>query len=96
MFSDSEHPRYSLASFFDGGPHPNKSEDPCPALHDADIITGIDTMQQHEFIVYGRNAFEEIAKAGDPRELVILRVEIDQEDLEKFVALVEAVKGCRW
>jgi hypothetical protein len=86
-----------LEAFLDDNMGPNLSGgcDPRPVLHGADIIFGVDIMSGHEFIVFGRDVLEEIARSGQSRRLRVLYIGIDQEteELEKLLAMVQVVKG---
>jgi hypothetical protein len=77
------------------GLEPNPDADPEPMLQSADIITGVDVMSCHEFLVYGRQTLERIAASMADEVVSVLRIGLDEEtdELEKLVVLVEQVKG---
>ena len=66
-------------------------------LHDAQLIIGRDVMSRHEFIVYGRDLLERIAKGKKGMGVSVVVIEVDQgeesDDLEKMIAMVRTVKG---
>jgi len=64
-------------------------------LHEADLILGSDVMSQQDFLVYGRDTLEEIARSGEERLLKIVRIELDEEteELEQLIGLVSEIKG---
>jgi hypothetical protein len=64
-------------------------------LREADVIIGVDVTSGHQFPVYGRAAFERIARTGQTEWLRITLVPLNQEtgDLERLLAVVQAVKG---
>ena len=84
-----------IDALFGDGMSPNLASDPRRCLRDAEIVFGVDWMTEHEFIVYGRESLKEIARAGEPKALAVLRIGLDQEtdELEKLIALIRAVKG---
>jgi hypothetical protein len=69
--------------------------DPFDLVAAADVILGVDTGSGHEFVLFGRPAWERAA--GDEGDAAgrVLRVELDQatDDLERMVALVRLLKG---
>ena len=77
------------------GLEPNVDADPEPMLQSADIITGVDVMSGHEFLVYGRQTLERIATGTADEVVNVLRIALDQEtgELESLVAVVKYVKG---
>jgi hypothetical protein len=85
-----------IAAFFDSsGVRPNKSPDYRPRLAAAQIILGVDRTSGNEFLLYGRELLERIARGTEAVPAAVLRIEMDQEtdDLERATALVELVKG---
>lgn len=86
-----------IDALFDEGVGPNLSgeHDPRESLATADVILGVDVMTEREFLVYGRDALEDVTEGGEPRPMVVLRVGLDQEtdELEKLIALVQTTRG---
>ena len=74
---------------------PNMEIDAPQILADADIIFGQDVMDQHYFLVYGRQLLKRIHKSRKPEALRVLVIEIDQEtdELELLIVLMEKTKG---
>jgi hypothetical protein len=64
-------------------------------LAEADVIFGVNVMEDRNFLVYGRKAIEEIALTGKKKDLRVVRIALDQEtdELEKLIALVTVIKG---
>ena len=64
-------------------------------IEDAEVIIGIDRLTQKEFLIYGRERLQEIARSAEARGVNFLQIEFDQrtDDLEKLLALVNFVKG---
>jgi hypothetical protein len=77
------------------GLEPNVDADPEPMVRSADIITGVDVMSGHEFLVYGRQTLERIATGTADEVVNVPRIALDQEtgELESLVAVVKYVKG---
>jgi hypothetical protein len=85
------------AFFASDGINPNPEFNARLALTSADLIFGVDVMSRHEFLVYGRDALDRIARTGVEEDLRVLAIELDQDEgsdeLEQLIALVEVVKG---
>lgn len=64
-------------------------------LRQAHLIVGHDWMSQRDFILYGRELLDEIARTTVSRKVAVFRLGLDQEteELEQAVALVKKVKG---
>jgi hypothetical protein len=73
----------------------NPDADPQPVLESADIITSVDVMSGHAFLVFGRQSLERITVGAEGELTHVLRIGLDEEtdELEKLVVLVEQVKG---
>jgi hypothetical protein len=84
-----------IEALFGEGLSPNLDANPRRALHEADVILGVDVMSQREFLLFGRDAIDRIIATGKAEMCRVLRIELDQEttELEKAVALVRTVKG---
>src|SRR5262249_18735718 len=94
--NESFPPAVPIRALFDeAGVRPNLSADPRRALHDAEMIFGVDVASGNEFIIYGREALARIALGRVARPVRVLRVSLDQatEELEQLIALVRVVKG---
>lgn len=67
------------------------------ALEAAQVILGHDVMTGHEFILFGRQTVERIARGIEPEGAVTLRVALDHDpasgDIARITALVAAIKG---
>jgi hypothetical protein len=76
-------------------PNPEHADEIRQALHDAEVIFGVDVMSQHEFLVYGRHVPQQVLDTGQERDVHVLRIGLDMEtdELERLVALVRVVKG---
>ena len=74
---------------------PNPSFDARQALHDAEVILGVDVMSEREFLVYGSETLRLIVANKRPADCRVLRIGIDQEsdELERLLAIVQVVKG---
>jgi hypothetical protein len=85
----------SIEAFFGEGIRPHAGWDGQQVMSEADVIIAHDTMTTDEFVVFGTAALEAIVESGEDSELVVLKVEIDQEtdDLEKLCGLVMITKG---
>jgi hypothetical protein len=83
------------ALFAPGGINLNPEVEFREWLTEAEVIIGIDVMSRHRFLVYGRDALEEVVRSGEPREMDVFAVELDREtdELERLCALAEVVKG---
>jgi len=86
-----------IHAFFAAGtlaPNPERPE-LRPALMRADVIIGVDVMSEREFLVYGRQVLRAVRRARKPRELIVMRIAIDQEtdELEMLTAMVELLRG---
>src|SRR5262249_50228524 len=79
----------------ESGVRPNLCADPRRALHDAEVIFGVDVASGNEVIVYGRQVLERIALGRGARAVGVLRVSLDQAtgEVEQLIALVGVVKG---
>jgi hypothetical protein len=64
-------------------------------LDEADVIIGVDIMSQREFIVYGRALLRLIKESGEPRDVNLMKISLDQDtaELTQLLALVRIVKG---
>jgi len=84
-----------IAALFGMGCEPNTEVDPRQALHSAELIFGVDVMSQRQFLVYGRDALQEIVTSGKAHPMQVLMIGLDQEsdELEKLIALVRVIKG---
>ena len=96
----SEIPGVPIDAFFDvsgTGPNRDRDFDARAALNGASIILGRDVMTRDEFILYGREIIERLARGEDVEESETLCVELDQgadsEDLERILVLIEKIKG---
>jgi hypothetical protein len=89
--------RVNLDSLFDDdfGPNQSASFEPCELLESADVILGVDLDSGREFLAYDRDFLTGMVETECDEQARVLRVELDQDtdDLEKFIALVLAVKG---
>lgn len=93
-------PRYSLDVFF-AAHEPTERPDPNPAmfptLTEAELIFGVDLSTGSQFLVYGRELLQTIARGGMVRAVKGIVVEIDQDkpygELERLCALVQVIKG---
>jgi hypothetical protein len=83
------------ALFDSSGVNPNPDCDRWPAFQQAQIIIGVDVMTGHEFLVYGRKTAEKIIRTGKGRQVLAVKVSLDQEtdELERLLTLVTVVKG---
>jgi hypothetical protein len=67
------------------------------ALEAAQVILGHDVMTGREFILFGRETVERIARGDEPEGAATLRVALDHDprggDIERITALVAAIKG---
>ena len=65
------------------------------ALHEAEVIFGVDVTSQHEFLVYGRHVLQQVLESGQERDAHVLRISLDMEtdELEQLIDLVRVVKG---
>lgn len=74
---------------------PNPESDPRQMMHGAELIVGVNVMDQREFLVYGRATLERIAASSHPQPVKIVKIGLDCEtdELEKLLALVRVVKG---
>src|SRR5579871_1017249 len=83
------------ALFDETGTGPNKSADHRQALVAATVILGVDGKTRNEFLLFGRETLEGIARTGKAEFLPVIRIELDQRsgELEKIIALVRMVKG---
>jgi hypothetical protein len=83
------------ALYDENGLRPHSAADPRPALHDAEVILGVDVKSGAQFVVYGREALRGVAGGGVKKALRVLRVELDQDtqELELLCAMVTVVKG---
>jgi hypothetical protein len=90
-----EIPVIPIEALFDESLGPNLSSDPRLALHKANVIIGVDVMNQREFLVYGRNTLKRIVASGVAELVPVLRIGLDQDsdELEKLLALVQIIKG---
>jgi hypothetical protein len=84
-----------IHAFFGEDMEPNLAADTRQALHEADLIFGVDWMTQEGVLVFGRHTMEEMIRSGQERTVRVLRIGVDQEteELERLVALVRVVKG---
>ena len=84
-----------IDALFGQGLEPNSEVDPRPGLNEADVIFGVDVMTQHQFLVYGRDALQEVVQSGQAKMLNVLRIGLDQEtgELAKLLTVVVMVKG---
>ena len=84
-----------IDALFDDHCDVNESKDYRPVLNAADIILGVDVMSEREFLVFGRQALEQIAVSGQTDQLVVVKIALDQDstELEKLIALVTVIKG---
>ena len=93
-------PRFPLAAFF-AAHEPAERPDPNPAmfptLTEADLIFGVDVSTGSQFLVFGRELLQTIARGGMIRAVKGIVVEIDQDkpygELERLCALVQVIKG---
>jgi hypothetical protein len=69
--------------------------DPWDLIESAGVILGVNVSDGHEFLVYGRDLLESVARGGEEREVRVLRVELDQEtdELDMLVAIIESIRG---
>ena len=96
----SEIPGVPIDALFDVsgvGPNRHGDFDAREALNAASIIIGRDVMTRDEFILYGRETIERLARGEDVESSETLCVELDQgadsEDLERIIVLIETIKG---
>lgn len=89
--------RVHISSLFDEANGFNMAArfDPRELIASADVIIGVNTDDEHEFLVFGQQICAEVCDSGESKPARILRVELDQDsdDLEKLLALVTGVKG---
>lgn len=85
LFQESEQSKFGVNPEFDAR----------QLLKDADMILGVNVMNGHEFIAYGRDVLKEIVKSREARDVKVVHIGIDQEtdELEQLLALVQVVKG---
>jgi hypothetical protein len=90
--------RVPIDALFDvSGTGCNRDADfhPADLINAADVILGVSREDGHEFLMYGRDVLERVARTGTEEPGNVLRVEMDQEtdDLEKLAALIAMLKG---
>jgi len=96
----SEHPAVPLEALFDEDgscPNENAGFDVRQVLNTAKVILGRDVMTGREFILFGRETVERVASGQEPEGAELLVVSLDDDersnDLQRILALVEAIKG---
>jgi hypothetical protein len=87
------------ALFDASGSRPNEAAhfDVRQTLQAADVIVGRDVMTGDEFILYGRDTVQRIARGEEPEGAGVIVISLDQDgksdDLERIIMLVEGIKG---
>jgi hypothetical protein len=68
---------------------------PRRALAQADVIIALDVASQNEWIVFGRDALQQMAKAGraEAGRLLVVSLDHGAGDLDRLAALVQSLKG---
>lgn len=84
-----------IDALFGQGVDLNKEAKPQELLDEAEVIFGVDVMSQREFLLYGKELLQEIAKGDFSRPTHVIKIEVDEdtEELEKLIALIKVVKG---
>jgi hypothetical protein len=69
---------------------------PRRALAQADVIIALDVASQNEWVVFGRDALQQLAKAGraEAGRLLVVKLDHGAGDLDRLAALVQSLKGC--
>jgi hypothetical protein len=95
MSTRQDVPRIPIHALFGTRFGPNPDLDARETMKQADMIFGIDVMTGDEFLFYGRDLLNEIAKSGVTRQVAVVAIELDleTEELEMLAALVQVIKG---
>jgi hypothetical protein len=77
------------------GNAPRLTGDARPLLAAAEVVLGVEVPTGGEFLVYGRQALQEVSQSGEVGVLRVLRVELalEGDNLERLVGMVIATKG---
>jgi hypothetical protein len=84
-----------IHSLFGKDVYEPRSPDVVKRLKEAEVILGRDVNTRNTFILFGRDTLEEIVRSDEPREVAMMRIELDQDtvELETICALMEVIKG---
>ena len=84
-----------IDAMFDEGVGPTSEYKGLSTIAEVEMIFGRDVMTGNLFVVYGRELLSEIAGSGVARSSTGVIIELDQKtkELEKLLALVQALKG---